>query len=332
LTPVLAAASPPTASPPTSAPPSTSTSGGLIYDFLKRHHATDLWAHTGQVLLVRVGRIVLIVVLAVIVARLAGGVVRHVVRGLRLRVGRSGTAVRADDRARTVGNALSGAVRTFIWVIAVLTILGELGINLAPFVAGATVVGAALGFGAQSLVRDFLSGFLIQVEDQYGVGDVITTGDTTGTVESLNFRTTRVRAVDGVVWYIPNGEIRKVGNTSDDYNRALVDVLLPWPVDVDRALAVVRDAAGAVAADPAYRDAVLEPPEVWGIDTVAVEGVTVRIAVKTKPADKAGVARALRGRVVSALQEGGLGWRPAAAVEATTPTPGEAAAGDPTPH
>jgi small-conductance mechanosensitive channel len=282
---------------------------GLIYDFLRNElHAGDIWAHTGQVVLARMFRILLVIVLAVVVSRLGGSLVRRAVGGLRLRVGSGDSAARAEDRVRTVGAALASAFRAAVWVIAVLTIMGELGIQLGPFVAGATIVGAALGFGAQSLVRDFLSGFLILVEDQYGVGDLITVNDTTGTVESLNFRTTRLRAVDGVVWYIPNGEIRKVGNSSDEFNRALIDVVLPWPVDVDRAVEVITAAAGAVAGDAAYRDSILSPPDVWGVDTISAEGLTIRVAVKTVPAGRAAIGRALRGRIVAELQAANLGW------------------------
>jgi small conductance mechanosensitive channel len=288
------------------APPSNN---GLVYDFLRNHlGASDLWAHAGQVLLARIFHIILIILLSIIVSRIGAALIKRTVQGLRLRVGSSASALRAEDRARTVASALASAFRAFVWVIAVLTILGEIGIKLGPFVAGAAVIGAALGFGAQSLVKDFLSGFLILVEDQYGVGDVVTVNDTTGTVESLNFRTTRLRAVDGVVWYIPNGEIRKVGNNSDEYNRAVVDVVLPWPVEVDRAAEVIGQAAEAVVADPAFGDAVLAAPDVWGIDTMSPEGVTIKVAVKTTPEQRAAVARALRARVVAALQGANMGF------------------------
>lgn len=282
---------------------------GLVYDFLRNDlHASDFWAHAGEVVLARMFRILLVVVLAIVVSRLGGGLIRRAVRGLRLRIGSEANVARAEDRARTVGTALAGAFRAGVWVIAVLTIMGELGIQLGPFVAGATIIGAALGFGAQSLVRDFLSGFLILVEDQYGVGDVITVNDVTGTVESLNFRTTRLRAVDGIVWYIPNGEIRKVGNTSDEFNRALVDVVLPWPVDVDRAVGVIQDAVGQLTDDAELRDLILSPPDVWGVDTIAAEGVTIKVAVKTVPGERAVVARTARARIIAALQAANMGW------------------------
>ncbi len=292
---------------------------GAIYDFIYNYLGNSpFWSELGQAVLVRILRIGLVVVLAMILARVGAGVIRHTVEGLRLKVVSRASVARADDRARTVATALSSALRGFIWVIAGLTIMGEVGIKLGPFIAGATVVGAALGFGAQSLVRDFLSGFLILVEDQYGVGDVIMVGDTTGTVESLNLRTTRVRAFDGIVWYIPNGEIRKVANTSDDFNRAIVDVILPWRADIEHATSVIEEAANAVADDPTYRDAILEPPQVLGVDQFSAEGVTVRVAVKTKPGDRPAVGRALRARIQRALQSAGLSFN---SVETEGPTP-----------
>jgi small conductance mechanosensitive channel len=300
------------------APASPSTKGA-IYDFIRNQlRLSAFWAEAGQALLVRALRIGLVVVLAMVLSRVGAGVVRHTVEGLRLRVASRSSAVRAEDRAHTVSTALSSVLRAIIWVIAGLTILGEVGIKLGPFIAGATVIGAALGFGAQSLVRDFLSGFLILVEDQYGIGDVIMVGDTTGTVESLNLRTTRVRAFDGIVWYIPNGDIRKVANTSDDYNRAVVDVILPWRADIEHATRVIEEAAAALAADPAFHDAILEPPEVLGVDRLAAEGVTVRVAVKTRPGDRTAVARALRLRIQRALQSAGLSFN---AVESAGPAP-----------
>ena len=299
---------------------SNTANTGLVYDFLRNElGASDLWAHAGQVVLVRMFRILTVIVLAIVVARLGGGLIRRAVRGLRLRIGSEANTSRAEDRVRTVGAALASAFRAGVWVIAILTIMGELGIQLGPFVAGATIVGAALGFGAQSLVRDFLSGFLILVEDQYGVGDVITVNDTTGTVESLNFRTTRLRAIDGVVWYIPNGEIRKVGNTSDDYNRAIVDVVLPWPIDVDQAVGVINEAVGHLADEPDLHDAILAPADVWGVDTISTEGVTIKVAVKTRPGARAVVARLARARIIAALRQAHLAWSSVGAEESETP-------------
>src|SRR5206468_8412380 len=129
-------------------------------------------------------------------------------------------------RAKTLASVSASVVRVVVWTFAGLLILGQLGIDLGPFIAGASIVGFALGFGAQSLVRDYLAGFFIIAEDQFGVGDVITVSDSTGTVEEVSLRITRIRGNDGTVWFIPNGEIKKVGNSAKDWSRAIVDIVL----------------------------------------------------------------------------------------------------------
>jgi small conductance mechanosensitive channel len=185
-------------------------------------------------------------------------------------------------------------------------ILGVLGINLTPILAGATVIGAALGFGAQSLVRDFLSGFFIIAEDQYGVGDAIAVGDTRGTVEEVSLRVTRLRAVDGTVWYLPNGEIRRVGNSSIQWSRAVVDIVVPYGTELDRATPAITDEASAVTSDPSYSSMCLGPPEVWGVDSMDHESITIRVAVRTATSDKDTLTRALRGRITARLQRDGI--------------------------
>ena len=140
--------------------------------------------------------------------------------------------LRAASRAQTIGLVLKSTASIVIYSIAVVTALAEVGINLAPLIAGAGIVGVALGFGAQSLVKDFLSGLFMLAEDQYGVGDVIDVGEATGTVEVVNLRTTKLRAVDGTVWHVPNGEIRRVGNMSQQWARALLDVEVAYSTDL----------------------------------------------------------------------------------------------------
>src|SRR5205085_5209231 len=146
---------------------------------------------------------------------------------------------RADQRVRTLAGVTGSVVRVIVWTVALLTILGIVGLNLGPLIAGASIVGVALGFGAQSLVKDFLSGFFILVEDQYGVGDQVSVGGAKGTIEEVTLRVNRMRSDDGSVWFVPNGEIRKVANATMGWQRALVDFLLPLDVDVERALNVM---------------------------------------------------------------------------------------------
>ena len=284
----------------------TSTSTGYVYDLLRKLGASDFLARTVQFLALRPLRIALIISVAWLAARVGGALCRRLVRSLQLRAPLLRASERAEARADTVSGALSSLLRAFVWIIAALTVLGELGINLGPFVAGATVIGAALGFGAQSLVRDFLSGLLILVEDQYGVGDLVVVGDTKGTIESLNLRTTRLRAFDGTVWYVPNGEIRKVGNRSDGWVRSLVDLPLPHGVDLTAAGASVTEAARSLASEPPWNEHVLEPPQLLGVQAVAPDAVIIRLAVRVNPGRVDELTRAVRGRVLERLRRDGL--------------------------
>ncbi len=287
----------------------TSTpAGGTIYQFLHDHGLSDGTAHTIQALSVGPLRIAVVVVTAFFVTRLVPRATSRLVRSLQLRAPARLTSVRASERAGTVGVVLGSIFRTIVWVIAFLTILGIIGINLGPFVATATVIGAAVGFGAQSLVKDFLSGMLIVIEDQYGVGDTITTNDLTGTVEGLNLRTTRVRVVDGTVWYIANGEIRKVGNSSEGFSQAVVDVVVPPGTDLSRVVELATEEAARFGADKDWQGKILEPPSVLGVQGVAADGVTIRVVVKTAVGDNAPVARALRARITERLRREGVAW------------------------
>src|SRR6185369_98079 len=143
---------------------------------------------------------------------------------------------------------------------AIFMILGEVGIDLGPLLAGAGIIGVAIGFGSQSLVKDFLSGIFILVEDQFGVGDTVDLGEAVGVVEVVSLRTTRLRSVDGTVWHVPNGEIRRVGNKSQHWSRALLDIQVAYTTDLERAQQVINDVAHAVWHEDKH---VLEEPEVW---------------------------------------------------------------------
>ena len=261
-------------------------------------------------------KVVLILALAILGARLGGRLAGRSIRSLATRSPLREASPRVEQRAETLAGVAVGVVRIFVWTVAGLLVLGELGLNLGPFLAGASIVGVALGFGAQSLVKDFLSGFFILVEDQYAVGDVITIGDTTGTVEEINLRVTRIRAGDGTVWFVPNGEIRKVGNSAKEWARAIVDVIIPNKADLAAATAAIGEEAAALAAEPAWADAVLEDPEVLGVESMAADNVTVRVSTKTTPAHRAPLARELRARITRRLRKDGVAA--AEAVEATS--------------
>ena len=261
-------------------------------------------------------KVVLILVLAILGARLGGRLAGRSIRSLATRSPLREASPRVEQRAETLAGVAVSVVRIFVWTVAGLLVLGELGLNLGPFLAGASIVGVALGFGAQSLVKDFLSGFFILVEDQYAVGDVITIGDTTGTVEEINLRVTRIRAGDGTVWFVPNGEIRKVGNSAKEWGRSIVDVIIPNTADLAAATVAIGEEAAALAAEPAWADAVLEDPEVLGVESMAADNVTVRVSTKTTPAHRAPLARELRARITRRLQQDGVAA--ADAVESTS--------------
>lgn len=225
-------------------------------------------------------------------------------RRLKRRLGMASVAAltsRRAQRARTLGTLLRSIVTIAVIAVAALMILDEIGMNIAPLLASAGILGVALGFGSQSLVKDFLSGIFMIVEDQYGVGDNVDLGDAVGTVESVGLRVTQVRDVNGTLWYVPNGQISRVGNQSQGWARAVVDIAVGYGQDLARASDVVLETAKELSKDPEYRDLVLEEPEVWGVERLAVNGVLLRCVIKTAPLQQWKVARELRRRVTSAF-------------------------------
>ena len=201
---------------------------------------------------------------------------------------------------------MSNVVSLTIWTITALVILGELGIDLGPLLAGAGVITVVIGFGAQTVVRDYLAGLFMVLEDQYGVGDVIDVDGTSGTVEWISLRVTRMRDVEGVVWWVPNGEIKKVGNKSQQWSRALLDIALAHNTDVDKATAVIKKTADEMWHDDEWKRKVLDEPEVWGIEDIGIGGIIVRLVVKTIPLEQWSVARELRARLKHAFEDAGI--------------------------
>jgi len=218
-------------------------------------------------------------------------------------------SVRGDQRREAVLGILKSVVSVLVYATALVMVLSEVGVDLAPLLAGAGVVGVALGFGAQSLVGDFLSGIFILIEDQYGVGDEVTfnpksaSGSTvSGTIEALSLRNTRLRALDGTVWHVPNGEMRALGNQSQHWSRAVLDIPVAHGTDLGRAKEVIAQVAEQIRQhDPS----VLEPPEVWGVQALNPNGITLRLVVKTTPSQQWRVTRLIReGIAVAFVREG----------------------------
>jgi small conductance mechanosensitive channel len=201
---------------------------------------------------------------------------------------------RSQARIQTLTSLFGSVTSVIIWVVAALMVLSELGVSIAPLLASAGIAGVALGFGAQSLVKDFLSGVFMVLEDQYGVGDDIDAGEATGTVEQVNLRSTRLRSADGTVWFIPNGEIRRVGNRSRQWARALLDISVGYGSDLDRVRGIVLEVATEVCERDDQREVVLEPPEVLGVEALALDGVILRLVIKTEPGAQEKLTRALR--------------------------------------
>ncbi len=298
---------------------------GVIHQLLTSLGVGSDRAHEIQVYAIGPLRIAVVLVLAIVLSHLVKGLSRRLVESLRLVSPLVRATPRGSDRARTLAGVISSACRVVIWVVALLTILGELNINLLPFVATATVIGAAVGFGAQTLVKDFLSGMLILAEDQYGVGDSIVVGSgataTSGTVEGVNLRTTRIRGPDGVVWYVPNGDIRTVGNDTENDSQALVDFTVPYGTDLTAAGAAAEAAARDLADETAWKNVFTGQPVFGGVQAAAPDGVTLRLMAWTKPGQHFRAARELRLRVLQRIRQEGVAWATSESPAPPPPTP-----------
>ncbi len=213
---------------------------------------------------------------------------------------------RVRQRAETLGGVAGSLLGGLIMFFGVLMVLDQFGINLAPLIAGAGVVGIALGFGAQQMVKDFLAGIFILLEDEYGVGDVVDTGHATGVVERVSLRVTQLRDVDGTVWYVPNGEIQRVGNRSKLWSRAVIDIDVSYDTDVDHASQVLLDVANEVWHARLPDLSIISEPEYWGVEAFGADGVTLRLVVRTEPTEQWAVARELRGRIKKAFDAEGI--------------------------
>ncbi len=213
---------------------------------------------------------------------------------------------RRGQRAATMGSLLRSVSTLIIYGIAALMVLAELGLPLAPLLASAGVGGVALGFGAQSLVRDFLSGIFMILEDQYGVGDVIDTGQAIGTVEEVTLRITRVRDAEGVVWYVRNGEILRVGNKSQGWATTMIDLPIAYDQNVETALNALREVTARIDQDSPWREKLLETPHVAGVESMVGGSVTLRIIAKCVPGEQYVVSREVRERAKVALDAAGI--------------------------
>lgn len=202
--------------------------------------------------------------------------------------------IRREARASSISQVLRSTITVVVWTIAIMLVLGELGINLAPLIAGAGIAGVALGFGAQTLVKDCISGFFMLLEDQYGMGDVVDLGEAVGTVEGVALRTTVLRGIDGTVWHVPNGEISRVGNKSQHWSTALIDIDVAYDADLAAVRDIMQQTADEVCARESMSAQVLDTPQVLGVETLGADGITLRMTVTTTPGTQWEVQRELR--------------------------------------
>jgi moderate conductance mechanosensitive channel len=213
---------------------------------------------------------------------------------------------RRVQRAETMGSLLKSVTSVVLFTVFGITALAELGYPIGPLIASAGVAGVALGFGAQSLVKDFLAGVCMIFEDQYGVGDVVNLGEAGGTVEAVGLRVTRLRDVEGTVWYVRNGEIIRVGNQSQNWARTVLDIPVALDQDLTRVQDVLREVAHDLWEDEDFADLILEEPSVWGIEDLTPNWVVVRVTLKTAPLEQWSVAREMRQRVKARFEQEGI--------------------------
>lgn len=215
-------------------------------------------------------------------------------------------AQRRRQRAEALGSLFKSIATGVIMTIALVTILASFGIPIAPLLTSAGILGVALGFGAQTLVKDFLAGISMMLEDQYGVGDVVDLGEAAGTVEAVGLRVTRLRDVDGTVWYVRNGEVVRVGNSSQNWARTVLDITVAYNSDLDQAQHILGEVAHEIYADPNYEGVILEAPAVWGVERFDKDGVVIRVVLKTAPLQQWNVARAMRERIKRRFDAAGI--------------------------
>ncbi len=285
----------------------------------------EFWAGVGafltaydapfRIIGVIVGAVVLRAVLVIVIRRVVDRVVSGVKKAQNVEhtVELSASplhAVRVVQRTRTMGSVLNNLVTWAIVSVAFVLILGELNFSVTALIASAGILGAALGFGAQNVVKDMLNGLFMVFEDQLGVGDIVelqsTQGPVGGVVEIVGVRVTQVRDVGGTLWYVRNGEIINVGNKSQGWARVIIDLPAPYTSDVDAVQQVLLDTAQAMADEPEYKRKVLEKPEVWGIESISAEALVIRLVMKVRTADQFDIARVLRLRLKLALDQLGV--------------------------
>lgn len=280
---------------------------------------TSWWNNpqTHELFIERPIKIVLILLVAIVLNWLANSIIRRATRqGIKRSnvlkyEGRDAQQIRAQEKRRqqrmkTLANVGRSVAAIVIWAWAVLAVLDQLGVNVAPLIASAGVVGVAIGFGAQSLVKDFFSGVAILIENQFGVGDTIEVGDVVGDVEEMTLRITTLRDIDGALWYIRNGDIDRVGNHSARFSTARVQVPVSLMVDPDEVSRLIEETAVAGCQDKEVAELVMGTPRMLGPSEVTPDYMSFRVEVQTMPGMQWTVARYLNQRILAALHREGV--------------------------
>jgi small conductance mechanosensitive channel len=280
------------------------------------------WSAAGKVVAYKAGTLIALAVLGLILQfvahRLIDRLVRHAEEGVlpdrlaQATLGRNAEeppagSTRRVQRAQAMGGLLKSISSGVIVAVIFTMMLSALGFAIGPVLASAGILGVALGFGSQTLVKDFLSGVFLIFEDQYGVGDVVNLGDNlSGTVEAVSLRVTRIRDTNGTVWYVRNGELLRVGNMSQNWARTVLDVQVSSHEDLVRVRRVLTDVADDLWRDEDFEGVVIEEPEIWGVEAMTPDAVTLRLTLKTAPMEQWRVARVLRERIKARFDHEGI--------------------------
>jgi small conductance mechanosensitive channel len=270
---------------------------------------SDFLARSADTIFAAGSRILFIVVLTLIVRWFLHRLINKVVAGatsnpvtkLMNRGAAAAAADRSGQRARTLGSVLRSLCTAVVGATAAIMVLAEFGVDLAPILASAGIIGVAVGFGAQNLVKDFLSGMFMLLEDQYGVGDIVDVGQASGTVETVGLRITTLRDGNGTLWYVRNGEILRVGNKSQGFAVAVVDVPVAHGTDVAETTKTASRVAQERVEQPDIAEDVLEEVQTLGIESVTAEKLTLRLTVRVQPGRQFAVQRALNAALSDAL-------------------------------
>jgi len=254
-----------------------------------------------------------IIIVSYLICKIGKALLKKLITRLVAKTYRIKDRAALEKRGKTLVNVFSWFLNLVIWVVALIMIISEFGINVGPLLAGVGIAGLALGFGAQHLVRDFLAGLFIILEDQYRVGDVICIDGTCGGVEGITLRKTVLRDLDGVQHHIPNGEIRKASNLSKGFSRVNLNIGVAYKEDLDKVIEVINRVGREMAEDPKWKEVLVEEPitksqapQVLGVDDFADSAIIIKVVGSTKPLQQWNVARELRKRIKIAFDKEGI--------------------------